>query len=156
MYGRDLHTLKLLPEEVRGGGCQRTEADEKMRFSNLFPLEWIVASGDLIRRAINQSIPQAPPFCWWVICQWPLGETGEPSSLPESRWGWENQGLCAKCFGLLATRYVLKSQVCECYTPERIIIRFLKSLYCYRELIILYSQSTLTLVTAVMCRLIVY
>lgn len=62
------------------GSCRR------MRFL----VEWILAPGDLIRVAINQSIPQALVFCWCEICQWPSGET-RATFITSSQSGWRQR-----------------------------------------------------------------
>lgn len=55
-----------------------------------FLVEWILAPGDLIRVAINQSVPQALVFCWCEICQWPSGET-RATFITSSHLGWRQR-----------------------------------------------------------------
>lgn len=58
---------------------------QRMRFL----VKWILAPSDLIRVAINQSIPQALEFCWYEKCHWPSGETRATFITScKSRWRW--------------------------------------------------------------------
>lgn len=79
-----------LREHVLLGGQERQVPLDGPCRRMRFLVEWILAPGDLIRVAINQSVPQALMFCWCEICQWPSGET-RATFITSSESGWRQR-----------------------------------------------------------------
>lgn len=78
---------KRLVEGCESGGCQGREL-VKDAVLNLFPVKWILASGDLIRLVINQSTPQASHILLvWDMSVTLRGGRGNLHHFPESRLG---------------------------------------------------------------------